>query len=88
MPGNEENAMEAQDTPVISVESNRSNNETEIQEPVKPKKATKIPKSSNNKTVDSAAVNVATAAPTIGSDGITTDASTSTSGIKCNFILK
>ena len=88
MSGNEENAMEAQDTPVISVESNRSNNETEIQEPVKPKKATKIPKSSNNKTVDSAAVNVATSAPTIGSDGITTDASTSTSGIKCNFILK
>ena len=32
MPGNEENAMEAQDTPVISVESNRSNNENENKE--------------------------------------------------------
>ncbi len=85
VPGNEENGMEAQDTPVISVESNRNNNETEtmVQEPVKPKKTAKLPKSSN-KAVDSAAINIVTTAPTTGGDGPTTDASASASGIKCN----
>lgn len=40
MPENEDNAREAQDTPVISVESNR--NETDTREPVKPKKTNKL----------------------------------------------
>ena len=86
MPGNEENAMEAQDTPVISVESNRNNNETEtVQEPVKPKKAAKLPKSSN-KAVDSVSIYVTTTASTVGGDGTTTDASASASGMKRNKI--
>jgi hypothetical protein len=55
-----------------------------VQEPVKPKKASKLPKSSN-KAVDSAALNIVTTAPTIGGDGPTTDASASASGIKCNL---
>ncbi|XP_046649174.1 thrombospondin type-1 domain-containing protein 4-like isoform X2 [Daphnia pulicaria] len=89
VPGNDENGMEAQDTPVISVESNRNNNETEtmVQEPVKPKKAAKLPKSSN-KAVDSAALNIVTTAPTIGGDGPTTDASASASGEGCSDKFK
>lgn len=48
VPGSEDNTREAQDTPVISVESNR--NETETREPIRPRKTNKTLKSS--KTVD------------------------------------
>ena len=48
VPENDDNTREAQDTPVISVESNR--NKTDTVEPAKPKKVAKVPKS--NKIAD------------------------------------
>lgn len=79
VPENDDNRMEAQDTPVISVESNR-NNETEIPEPVKPRKAAKLPKSSSTRIIDSTLTNIVTAAPANGGEGVTVEASASPSG--------
>lgn len=84
MPGNDDSTMEAQDTPVISVESNR-NNETEIPEPVKPRKAAKLPKSSSTRIADSTVTNVVTVAPANGGEGVTPEAGASASGKMPSF---
>ncbi len=68
VPEDEDNTREAQDTPVISVESNR--NETNAQEPAKPRKVAKVPKSS--KIADGA-----TTPSALTNDDVTTEASPS-----------
>ncbi|XP_045026312.1 thrombospondin type-1 domain-containing protein 4 isoform X2 [Daphnia magna] len=87
VPGNDDSTMEAQDTPVISVESNR-NNETEIPEPVKPRKAAKLPKSSSTRIADSTVTNVVTVAPANGGEGVTPEAGASASGEGCSDKFK
>lgn len=67
----EDNTREAQDTPVISVESNRNETETKI-EPTKPRKANKGPKIS--KILDGSVANV-TPATTSTNEDVTTEAS-------------
>lgn len=71
VPEGEENTREAQDTPVISVESNR--NATETKEVIKPRKANKISKAS--KILDTSVPNVTPTSAT--NDDVTTEASLS-----------
>lgn len=72
VPEGEENTREAQDTPVISVESNR--NATETKEVIKPRKANKISKAS--KILDTSVPNVTPTSAT-NNDDVTTEASLS-----------
>lgn len=76
----EDNTREAQDTPVISVESNRNETETKV-EPTKPRKVNKGPKAS--KILEGSVANV-TPATTSTNEDVTTEAS-SASGILVAF---
>ena len=75
VPENDDNTREAQDTPVISVESNR--NETDNQEMAKSRKVGKVSKS--NKIVDGAT--------TPSADDVTTEANPTGESFDSQFPL-